>query len=148
MASKFKDNAGREWDLSVHALTCMAVKTETGIRIERLFADKCKLFNELAEDASLFSTVLWCMVSEDAAKLGVTKDQFLASLAGDAMYESGIALGRAVADFHRADQRAAMNKWLDKAIEAQNASVANAAAAIESVTVDEIVTAMGTTDGR
>ena len=95
----FRDNAGREWAVSIHVLAIERVQDKTGVKIGALIRDGLAGLLELADDPVKFVRVLWVLVEEQAAALSVAPEQFGRAMGGDALEAAFDAFVNALADF-------------------------------------------------
>ena len=80
MAS-FRDNSGREWHLEFTIPSARRIRKLLGVDV--LNFEDC--LPRLSADPILLCDVLFLLVEEQAARLGVTDEQFGESLAGEAL---------------------------------------------------------------
>lgn len=108
----FADTAGRKWVVSVTVADLKRVRQETDVELGKLPVDKLA---ELMADPERFVDVLWVLVQDQAAKVGVTPEQFGRSLGGDALEAADRAFWRAWADFCPRQTRRLMLGLAEKA---------------------------------
>jgi hypothetical protein len=120
VGQSFTDSAGRKWDVAVTAADLTACREEAGVALGRLPLDK--LAEELA-DAEKLVAVLFVLVKDQIAKLGLTPEQFARGLDGDALEAATVAFWRAWADFSPRQTRRLVLGLVDKTLEDQRAAV-------------------------
>jgi hypothetical protein len=102
---KFRDNAGREWRVSIDVFLMELVEERTGVSFDDLFDDDMKPFARLLKKRVVLVRVLWVLVEDQAKALGVTPEQFGRALGGDSLGEAAVAFVEALADFSPSHQR-------------------------------------------
>ena len=120
MAREFADAAGRKWSLSFTAADLTAIREGTGLTVGKMALDK--LAEELSDPEQLVA-VLWVLVEDQAAKVGLTPEQFARGLDGDAMEAATLGFWRAWADFCPPHPRRLILGMVDKMLEDQRAAV-------------------------
>jgi hypothetical protein len=93
---KFQDNAGREWRVRITPDVVRRARAELDLDLANVGASGA--FDRLSADPILLIDAVWLAIADDAATLGVTQEQFAASMSGDALEYCGIALADAVAE--------------------------------------------------
>lgn len=96
----FKDANNREWLLTVTVSTVRRVHSATGLMLTDVLGTDL-LGRFLGQDPLVTTDVLWAILEPQTAAAGsaITRDQFEAALAGDALLAAGNALVEAIADF-------------------------------------------------
>lgn len=118
---KFKDNAGREWDLALSVSTVKRVRSLA--EVDLLDALSGKLLAELAGDVILLCNVLYAICEPQCRAQNVTDEQFGEGLAGQALDDAARAFTEALADFFaRPDQRQVIRELAGKIDQALTAA--------------------------
>lgn len=108
-APTFRDAAGRTWTLRLNVLSAMRVKTATGVDFLSIARDPAALANFAAGPEQVIKAA-WALIQPDAEKLGVTEEQFLSSLDGDACDSLAEAMFAALTTFMPAKARGIFQK--------------------------------------
>jgi hypothetical protein len=108
----FKDNAGRSWSISVNIASAKRVRDV--LKFDLLDLAGGNIFDRLGDDPILAANVLWVLVMPDAAKLGVTDEQFGEALGGDAFDAATDALVEEVFDFFPQRKRKVLGNLKEK----------------------------------
>jgi hypothetical protein len=94
-AYTFADPDGRRWVLSINNDKRWRLRDEIGVDLSRLVEKKLEPLLPVDEDDDVLISALWILVEEQAAREGVTKEQFgrnftgeTNSVARDAFYEA------------------------------------------------------------
>lgn len=119
--AKFKDSVGRDWVLALDVHTIGLVDAKTSVRVDRLFDNELAILTDLAKDPVKLVGVLWVIVEEQAAKPGITPEQFGRGLAGDSLEDALDALVEAVTDFSPRRQRKLLRALTAKSTEVAEA---------------------------
>ena len=130
----FTDNKGRAWSVEIDTLAIRRVASRLdGLRIDRLYDDGARGMFELTGDPLRLCDLLWVLVEPEAAKRGVTDEEFGRALAGDALDAAAVAFQGALADFFPSQRRTVLAALLAKGQELQTAAVADALTAIAGI---------------
>lgn len=147
---KFTDDKGRDWtiDLNVHALG--RVRNSCGVDLcEPMVGTKDDgspdptkgLLSRLANDPVILAAVIYSLCEEQAATAKVTPEDFGRGLFGKGISGAIDALIRAVADFSSSlPGRSAWKAITEKILDVTKAMESRAEAAVQSFSVEEIVT--------
>ncbi len=121
----FKDNAGRNWTVSVNVATVKRVKSLLDVNL--MEAVEGDLLERLALDPILLCDVVYAICKPEADAQNVTDEQFGAAMAGDAIEHATLALLEELADFFPEGKRRVLRKALDKLknVEAKAIKAAN-----------------------
>jgi hypothetical protein len=131
----FKDNAGREWRLSLNVSAARRVRDELSFDL----LDVAESVKRLASDPILLCDVIFVLCRDQAAERGVVDEDFGRAMAGDAIEAATDALIAEYVDFcpsprDRANLRRAMEATKfaqDKARDLVERRLANAERLIE-----------------
>ncbi len=126
----FSDKAGREWVLDLDVTALEQVESRTEVRLDQLLADGAAGLQTLFAQPRKLVRVLWVLIEERAAKVGLTPEQFGRSFDGDALERAADALLRAVADFTPSRRRPVLLAAIAKAQELEAKAVEIALAKI------------------
>jgi histidine ammonia-lyase len=111
---KFRDAAGREWDVSINVGVVMALKA-AGFDFYKLAENKGKALVNLYQDDFAFAELLWKLVESQAKAANVSAAEFYAALAGQALDDAWKEFGAAYVGFTRGEEtRSALRKVLDE----------------------------------
>lgn len=100
--AKYTDTKGREWPVRLTVRTVKSIRDEVtdGEKpFDILDISGGVVLAKLNTDPVLVSDTLWIICRELAKERGVSQDDFLDSLTGDAILDAGAALVEALADF-------------------------------------------------
>lgn len=136
----FKDNAGREWAVAVDVLQLRRVREATGFELGKLLDDNLRRLRELGADPELLCRVLFALCSEQAGRIGVSEEQFLRGVAGDALEAAFDAFMMGYADFCPSQQRKLLTTLARKQKEHAATMSERAMAALEAATPSGSVT--------
>jgi hypothetical protein len=78
----FKDCDGRQWYVKLNLDTLERVEASTGVALDDIASANPASVAAVASAVTL-GKVLWAIVEPDAAKRGVAREQFFASMGGD-----------------------------------------------------------------
>lgn len=109
----FKDNTDRTWAIEVNVDAVRRVKSALDINLAQLTED---LIKQLAEDPILLCDVVYCICQPEAAKVGVTDEDFGRAMAGESIDAAAKALMAELINFSRNPTR---REILRKAMEKQ-----------------------------
>jgi hypothetical protein len=132
MAS-FRDKAGRDWRLEIDVAALARVHAATGVDIGRLFEDGMRPYQELARDWATLVRVLWVLVADEAARTGVTEEQFGRGIGGDVLDAAERAFFGAVTDFYPSRQGKLLKTLMSKALAAAERTMDRAMEAAEAL---------------
>lgn len=107
---KFKANDGREYSVTLSLRDFKRFKNEVEIDVLNFSNEE---FIALTEDVLTVAELLYSAVEDQCKSKGVSADEFLMSISGDAVEGAVMAFFRAYADFCPRAKRDAMNKYLD-----------------------------------
>ncbi len=129
----FRDNVGRTWDVEITTWSVKQVASRTGFQIGSLLNDHMAGFTELASDPVKFVDVMFVLCGEQAAKVGITEEQFFRGLTGDALEAAYEAFRGAFADFSPSHLRKILNAVSAKAKVAQDQATEKVLQKIETI---------------
>ena len=114
MSTRFKDAAGREWDLRFTVATFGVVRRELGINLgDLLKPDHGEALGDLfMEDPGKIGSLFWLLCEDQARAKDVGPEDFARGLDGDALWKAFDALLEARSDFSPPPLRAAIRKGL------------------------------------
>ncbi len=133
----FKDNAGREWLVSINTLQLRRVREATGFELGKLLDDKLRRLHEIASDPELLCRVLFVLCSKQ--REAVTEEQFFESLSGDQLEAAFDAFVKAYADFCPSQRRALLLTLVAKEKELTVAVTAKGIADLVAVTPEGMI---------
>lgn len=108
----------REWLVSLTIGLLGDIKRETGIDLASIFTNGERLAEMLFSDTLKIVDAIWMICREQAAAAGVTEEQFLRLIDGDALDAATHAIILGVTDFFpKARGRDAIRKGLPRAME-------------------------------
>ncbi len=97
MITKFTDNAGTEWTVTVNVAVLKRAKASLGIDLGKLFDEKLKGLSELIADTVTLVDALYVTCS--ASHPEITDEQFGAALGGDCLENATAAFVEGLLDF-------------------------------------------------
>ena len=123
----YKDNEGREWQLSVNVGSLKRVKELVGFDLLGDNGDISQSLMELSRNPVLLGDVLYCLCKPQADKREISDIEFGESLAGDAVEQATKALIQEIVDFFPAQKRQRLQTLLGKmeAVEAKALELAD-----------------------
>lgn len=133
---KFKDAAGREWELDFSL--GMAAKLKDDLSVDVL--DGGESLTKLATDPYTTANVLYLICEEQATKAEVTDEQFGRLLKGDVIDSATEALLAELVDFFPKRQREALRTMLAKLNGMQDEAAKMGADKLNSKAMDEMMT--------
>ena len=95
----FKDAAGRTWNLSITVDAIKRVMGSVGVNLSELHAGEPPLIVRLEADAILLFDVIFQLVAPQASAVGVTAEQFAASIDAKSVGPAATAFWEELADF-------------------------------------------------
>jgi len=99
--SRFKDAAGREWDLRLTTSMLRKVRERTGVALGEAIADERKLAEMMFADPVSFEGILWALVEEQARAQSIDLDNFGSALDGPAIERATTAFLESICFFSR-----------------------------------------------
>ena len=145
--STFADSTGRRWPLEIHPLAMKRVRERTGVAIGTLLDDSFAGLRSLFTDPVLLADVLYVLVTDDAARLGVTADDFGRALGRGVMEDAADAFVAALADFSHRRVRAPLLALAGKEREFRAKAADLATAKLVAIDVDEALATLLTSNG-
>ena len=136
----FKDNQDRTWSID---LTVGAVKRiRSSLEIDLLDLRE-QTFTQLSNDVLLMHDVVWLLCKEEAAKRGISEEQFGAAVVGDPVSDAiGVVL-EAIPGFFHAAKKSLVTTAVTKAKVMREKAEALTAATLNDADLDrKIETAM------
>lgn len=130
--ARFRDLAGREWQVAIRVASLSRVREETGFELGKLLDEKLRRLGEIAADPELLCRVLYVLIGDQAVKVGVTLDQFFEAMAGDPLEEAFDAFLEAFADFCPSQRRQLLRTLARKNKEAAAEATGRAMAVLET----------------
>lgn len=95
----FKDSAGRSWNISITVDSIKRVQAATGLNLCQLHEGEPPLILRLEQDVALLFDVIWQLIETQAAPMGVTQEQFAASIDAASVGPAATAFWEELADF-------------------------------------------------
>jgi len=108
----FKDSAGRQYGLTLHAGKSIEIERDHGINLRNTLDGQ--LFDKIDADDSLFVALLFELASESATEQGIKPEEFAKALNGDALEAGRKAMLECIVDFSRPGVRPALRTILEK----------------------------------
>lgn len=134
----FIDLANRTWQVEVNVAQVRRVRRECDLDLPSLFDGKMEGLVALLEDACKLSEVVYCLLTEQVEKAGVSRDDFESALGGKALEAAGDALVWEVVDFFRdGSRRTVLSRALGRASGVQEAMTKKALQQMEQQSVEE-----------
>lgn len=123
--TSFRDRKGREWIVELDFAALQALKDACQVdlgNVERL----AETWARLLYDDQLAVSVLWQCVKASAEASGVSRDDFLAAINGEALEAGVIALGASIESFTQPRKRGMATKAMAGVTDAMQAAIAEA----------------------
>lgn len=133
---RFKDQAGRDWDVVVNVGVAKRVRDLTKVDIFNLFNDEA---GRVFSDPCLLVDVLYVVLSEQCRKAGVSDEQFGLSLYGDVLETAATALLEEVADFFPQSRRSIMKAAILKSEQMSVQMQAKALEIIDKIDLSKLI---------
>ncbi len=111
----FVDNANRTWEITINVAAVKRIRGLLGVDLYSLVDDGFKSLSQLVSDPVNLADVLYCLCKDQAAKIGVSDEDFGRALAGDVIAQAADAFVEELIDFF---PDARVRAGLKKAIEA------------------------------
>ena len=146
MAS-FRDSAGREWVVTINPWLMKQVRDRTGVHLGKLLDDQFAGYAALMGDVVQLVDVLFVLCAEQAAREGVTDEQFGRALAGDAVEAAAAAFEEAFADFCPSHLRRILRAMRAKGVEAQATATPRVMEVISKLDLGATFSPSATTSG-
>lgn len=112
MPFTFKDSAGRQYGLTLHAGKSIEIERDHGVNLRNALDGQ--LIDKIDADDSLFVALLFELSAESAESQGVTPEEFAKALNGDALEAGRKAMLDCIVDFSRPGVRPALRTILEK----------------------------------
>ena len=141
----FKDNAGREWRISIDVAAVKRVRSLIGVDLMGILDGT--LLEKLVSDPVLLCDVAYCLVKPDADAKGVSDEEFGKAMGGDALEHAAQALLEELADFFPQKKRALLRKALVKLKALEEKALAAAEKRLDSPEIEAQMTAALETGG-
>ena len=127
----FTDASGRTWELTVIVSAVKRVRDLLGVDLMDVAGGD--LLERLADDPVLLVDVLYVLVKPQADAKGVSDEDFGRGMVGGVLDDAASALMKELLDFFPSAQRARALGKMARKLEAQQAAVAEAVAALASM---------------
>jgi hypothetical protein len=111
--ANFKDNSGKDWQLTIDVNALRRVKEGTSVDLMRILEPDFLM--ELGNDVITLVGVLWSVVELQADRAGITPEDFGASLTGESLDNATSALIDGIADFFPPNRALILRKIKAKA---------------------------------
>lgn len=95
----FRDNAGREWVVTVHVTAAKRVKALLGVNLYTLVDDGFAGFNRLISDPGDLVDVVYVLCKDEADARGLSDEDFGRAMGGDSLAAARKAFTEAYIDF-------------------------------------------------
>jgi len=136
--ASFKDTAGREWSITIDPWHIKFVHSKTGVHLGKLLDNKFAGLSELLGDPIALVDVIFALCSEQAAKLGISDEQFGRSLDGDCFEKASAAFQEAFICFCPSRLRQVLRAATVKAMATQDAATTKAMEKIAALDVSSL----------
>ena len=127
----FTDAASRAWEVTVNVGAVRRVRDLLGVDLMDVAGGD--LLERLADDPVLLVDVLYVLVKPQADAKGVSDEDFGRGMVGGVLDEAASALMKELLDFFPSAQRARALGKMARKLEAQQAAVTEAAAALATM---------------
>ena len=131
----FTDSAGRTWEVTVNVGAVRRVRDILGVDLMDVAGGD--LLERLADDPVLLVDVLYVLCKPQADAKGASDEDFGRAMVGGVLDEAASALMKELLDFFPSAQRARALGKMARKIEAQQAAVTEAAAALAAIPASE-----------
>lgn len=139
MTQHFQDSAGRTYRAAVTIRTAARLR-ELGIDLNRM--GEPEFWETVTADPDRLGRALWLLVEKSAVDQGVTADQFVEALEGDAVYAACQAMREAFLSFCQPSVRTALRTLLEKGQAAEQIAVQQMTEQIDRLTPETILTSL------
>lgn len=130
----FVDSVGRRWSLRITVGVIRRVRDALGIDLANILSDP-EILTQLGRDVVLLVDTLAVVCRPQMDEQGITEEQFAEGLLGDALEQATDALLRGIAEFFPEKKRGVVLRLLDKTAEMGAASLDQAMASIDSLSI-------------
>ena len=141
----FTDSAGRTWEVTVNVGAVRRVRDILGVDLMDVAGGD--LLDRLADDPVLLVDVLYVLVKPQADAKGISDEDFGRGMVGGALDEAASALMKELLDFFPSAQRARALGKMARKIEAQQAAVTEAVAALAAIPPSAVAASAAKADG-
>ena len=135
----FKDQAGREWRVTIDTWSLRQVREGAGFELGKLLDDNLRRLHELAADPELFCRVLLVLCGDQAKEAGVSEEAFFRGMAGDALVEGWDAFMKAFADFCPSHRRELLGRMAAKAQQLAEAVMDHQTKKLEAIDTEAVL---------
>jgi len=135
----FNDSTGRTWEVTVNVGAVRRVRDLLGVDLMDVAGGD--LLERLADDPVLLVDVLYVLVKPQADAKGVSDEDFGRGMVGGVLDEAASALMKELLDFFPSAQRARALGKMARELEAQQAAVTEAAAALATMPLPGVAAA-------
>jgi len=136
----FKDNAGREWNVSITIGSIMRVKEMLGIDLMELANGDAKLITDLQTDDILFGQVIYVICKPQADELGIKDKNFYDAMAGDDLDQAmKVFLDGLVSFFRSPKIRALVKTMVDQANKSMDLGIDIITTKVQSKKMDTLL---------
>lgn len=136
----FVDNKGRAWTVSVTTLAAKRVRQVLGVDLMDVIDASKGLLEALHRDPVSIADVVYAVCQPQAERLGVSQDEFLDAIGGDAILHARDALLDGLADFFPAPPvREALRRIIALTRRQEEAATAEAARRIAGGAIEAAV---------
>ncbi len=151
----FKDNIGREWQLSININTIRKIKEKFKIdvslflRIDQEGLNVAEL--QKLDDPLLLTDLLFFICEKQAESQGITAESFADAISGNAIESATWAFLEAVAEFWPLSKRNAMMKLLEVSRKQQGELLAQLEKVLNDGTVEKLMLTVfekGSSEGK
>lgn len=140
MAS-FKDNAKRDWSLSLNVNILKLIKRE--LEVDLLDLAHGAVLDRLANDPALLVDVLYLTCQSQAERANVTAEQFGEAMVGDALDAASEALVDALVEFLPGKKRALLHKLMEKVKGAEQVMMDRLEQEIDELDLTQLMAGLG-----
>lgn len=136
----FHDANGRPWPIAIHVTAVTRCRDQADIDLYGLVKDGMSPLAELLADPVRLIQVLWVLCQAEAAKAGVSPEQFGEGFYGDAIDRAAAAFVEELAGFFpKAPVRDAIRKLIELNNRAMDQMLDKMAAELDQIDVDAAV---------
>lgn len=140
----FKDQAGKEWKISIDTGAVRMLRRELNVDLVDVPA-----FSELVgKDPVRLVEVLFQLCQDQASEAGISPDQFAKGFAGDALERGGEALMNELVDFFPSAQRGTLRKVKETGRKLQTEILKTIDAKLDAIDPAEMVKNLLSTSGE
>lgn len=138
-SNTFVDLSGRTWMLEITAGALKRLREQVGFDLATLVKQKLAALVDLLDDPERFVGALWVLCEQQAARFGLTPEQFPEGFGGSTLEAAGNAFVEAIALFSRNPTRDLLRVWAKKHMEIETKTAKMGTAKLEEIDLDKML---------